>query len=128
MPQDRTAGVAAELLTRSFLRGTGTNAGLVRVRPEVQQLVTFRRINLMAEPWPIHTCFDVIFCRNVMIYFDRDDQRRLLERFLRLLKPEGLLLLGHSEGLHGWFNGMKHIQSTIYQRAAEDRSPSSANP
>jgi chemotaxis protein methyltransferase CheR len=115
-PLERLAGVDPERLRRGFLRGTGANAGLASVRPEVRDLVTFRRVNLMDDPWPVRTRFDAIFCRNVLIYFDRPTQRRLLGRLIGMLKDDGLLFLGHSESLHGMFAGMKHLENTIYQR------------
>lgn len=115
-PAERAAGVPPSLLPRGFLRGTGDWAGKLRVRPEVQEMVAFRHINLMDEPWPIRTRFDAIFCRNVLIYFDRPSQRRLLDGLFAFLRPDGLLFLGHSESLHGLLTGMKHIRNTIYQR------------
>ena len=87
----------------------------MQVRPELRALVTFRRINLMDEPWPIRTRFDAIFCRNVLIYFDRAQQRRLIERFAALLEDDGLLFLGHSEGLHGQVPGLRYVANTIYR-------------
>jgi chemotaxis protein methyltransferase CheR len=113
-PRERVESVPQRSLHRYFLRGTGTNTGLVCVRPELQALIAFRRINLMTEPWPIHTRFDAIFCRNVLIYFDRQQQRRLIERLISFLKPTGLLFLGHSESLHGLNCGMTPLQHTIY--------------
>jgi chemotaxis protein methyltransferase CheR len=86
-------------LHRFFLRGAGAQEGKVRVRPEVRVLVTFQRINLLDPAWPIRQRFDAIFCRNVMIYFDKPTQRRILERFAPLLNPGGLLFTGHSENL-----------------------------
>jgi chemotaxis protein methyltransferase CheR len=115
-PADRVAETLGPRLSRYFLRGTGSNEGFVRVRPELQALVTFRHINLMADSWPIHTQFDAIFCRNVLIYFDRGQQRRLVGRLRGLLREDGLLFLGHSESLHGQEAGLQHIANTIYQR------------
>ena len=85
------------LLRRHFLRGKGAHAGSVRVRPELQALVSFRALNLLAPAWPMHGRFDAIFCRNVMIYFDKPTQRRLLERLAGHLASDGLLFAGHSE-------------------------------
>ena len=69
----------------------------MRVRPELRQLVTFRQLNLLADSWPLSGQFDVIFCRNVMIYFDKATQRKILARFVPLMKPDALLFAGHSE-------------------------------
>lgn len=114
-PMERTAKVPRHLLKRYFLRGVDVNKGLVRVQPEVQSLIAFRHINLMDDSWPIHTRFDVIFCRNVLIYFDRSTQKQVLERLSAFLKEDGLLFLGHSESLHGLHSGMKYVANTIYQ-------------
>jgi len=115
-PLERVASLPQPLLARGFLRGTGANVGQVRVRPELQDLVAFRRINLIDESWPVHTRFDAIFCRNVLIYFNRPTQQAILRRLVSFLKDDGLLFLGHSESLNGLFAGMKHWQNTIYQR------------
>jgi len=116
---ERVATVPPEVLKRYFLRGRGERAGLVCVRKEVKDLMAFRRINLQDESWPIQTVFDAIFCRNVLIYFDRPGQERLIARFERLLSPGGFLFLGHSESLIGMQVGLRHIAKTIYQKAAE---------
>jgi chemotaxis protein methyltransferase CheR len=108
--------VPRAVLGRHFLRGNGASTGLVRVRPALRDLVTFRRINLVEEAWPIRTRFDVIFCRNVLIYFDRPTQQRVLGRLLGFLKDGGILILGHSEGVHGTVGGLRHIGGTIYQK------------
>src|SRR5690606_797983 len=78
-------------ITNYFLRGRGPNAHLARVRPELAACVTFAPLNLTAPTWPtIKGPFDAIFCRNVMIYFDKQTQARILARFVPLLKPDGL--------------------------------------
>jgi chemotaxis protein methyltransferase CheR len=107
-------------LKRHFLRGTGTSTGLMRVRPALRSLVTFRRINLLEAPWPLGASFDVIFCRNVLIYFDRPTQQRVVERLATCLKDDGVLVLGHSEGILGMTNGLRHVGHTIYQKEPGD--------
>ncbi len=107
------------VLRRHFLRGRGTKAGLVRIRPELRQLVRFRSINLIEDGWPIETPFDLIFCRNVLIYFDQPTQQRVLERLVGCLKEGGRLVLGHSEGVHGMVSGLRHAGSTIYHKESE---------
>jgi chemotaxis protein methyltransferase CheR len=84
---------------RFFLRGTGRHEGRARVRPDIADHVEFRRVNLMDEPWPVEAGLDAIFCRNVMIYFDKPTQRRLIGRFASLLAPSGLFFAGHAESL-----------------------------
>ena len=104
------ARVAGRLFEAS---GSG---GAVRVRDEVRRLVVFRRISLSAEPWPIRTLFDFIFCRNVVIYFDKDLQARLVARLVDYLQPGGYLFLGHSESLLGLRGGLRHVGNTVYRK------------
>ena len=82
---------------RHFMRGVRENSGFVRVRPELGAMVTFDQVNLSADEWPFREPFDVIFCRNVMIYFDTKVKAGVLERMHRALRPDGLLFVGHSE-------------------------------
>jgi len=96
-PLEQVHKLDAERMRRFFQRGTGRQAGLSRVRPELRAMVEFQPLNLLAPGWPISGPFDAIFCRNVMIYFDKATQARILERFAPLLKPDGLLFAGHSE-------------------------------
>jgi chemotaxis protein methyltransferase CheR len=114
-PIDHAAPIPEAVLGRHFLRGRGANAGTVQVRPEIRALITFRRINLMDARWPIRSAVDIVFCRNTLIYFDRPTQQRILERFVAVLKPDGLLVLGHSESIHGLLDRMIHLGHTIYQ-------------
>lgn len=115
-PANRVAGVPTLLRERYLVRGRGRSEGLVRVRPEVTRLVTFRRINLRDESWPIRVTFDAIFCRNVLIYFDRALQRRVVRRLVEYLKPGGYLFLGHSESLLGMGPRLRSVGKTVYQR------------
>jgi chemotaxis protein methyltransferase CheR len=118
---DRVADIPGAVLHAQFLRGTGGHAGHVRVRPEVQALVTFRQVNLLEEPWPIRAMFDCIFCRNVIIYFDKPTQARLMQRFALSLKDDGYLFLGHSESLHGVCDRFAFLRNTIYRKAIQER-------
>lgn len=90
-------GLDPQRLKQFFLRGTGKNAGHIRVKPELTKMVEFRPFNLMQTSWQLGEPFDVVFCRNVMIYFDAPTQRRVLERIHGVMKPKGLLFVGHSE-------------------------------
>jgi chemotaxis protein methyltransferase CheR len=115
-PASTAAAIPRPLLVTWFLRGRGDQEGFVRVRDELRRLIVFRRISLIEEPWPIRTRFDAVFCRNVMIYFDRPTRERLLDRLVRQTADGGLLFLGHSEGVFGPVNGIEHVGDTIYQR------------
>ena len=90
-------GVSPAQMQAYFMRGKGANAGMVRVKPELKQLVEFLIVNLIKDDWPFREPFDVVFCRNVMIYFDAETQRRVLERIHRVMKPGGILFVGHAE-------------------------------
>lgn len=96
-PSERIEMLSANMVKRFFLKGVGKHAGLVQIKPELKEMITFRPINLLDYNWPIRGPLDAIFCRNVMIYFDKDTQRNILERFAPLLQPDGLLFAGHSE-------------------------------
>lgn len=114
-PDDRIKDVP-DHYRRCFLnRGSGDNAGKVRVRDEIRDMITFRQLNLMEE-WPMRGPFDVIFCRNVVIYFDKPTQRRLFERYANILQPNGHLFIGHSETLFKVSDRFDLIGRTIYRR------------
>lgn len=100
---------------RFFLRGKGDQAGMVRVRPELRQLISFQPLNLLAASWPIRGPFDAIFCRNVMIYFDKPTQSKILARFVPLMKPQGLLFAGHSENFMYVSEFLKLRGKTVYE-------------
>jgi len=112
--EDRIRDVPAEIVRRHFLRGRGESAGLVKVKPHLSQIITFRRMNLMDERFPIKAPLDLVFCRNVMIYFDRPTQERLVNKFYRHLKPGGYLFIGHSESLQWVSHPFKTVAPTIY--------------
>ena len=101
----------------AFLKGKGALQDKVRIRPEVRALITFEQLNLLDETWSIgKEPFQAIFCRNVMIYFDKPTQRKLLKRFHSLLEPQGLLFVGHSEALLDPTLGFQSLGQTIYRR------------
>ena len=112
---ERVAGMDETRKRRWLRRGRGANAGRVRIAPEVRELITFRQLNLM-HPWPMRGPFDVIFCRNVVIYFDKETQRRLFDRYADIMAPEGYLFIGHSESLHRVSDRFEHLGKTIYRR------------
>lgn len=98
-PIERVEKLPEETRNRFFQRGKGRQDGMVRVRPQVRALVQFHPLNLLGEGWPMKGRFDAIFCRNVLIYFDKPTQFKLLARFHPLLMEDGLLFVGHSESL-----------------------------
>ncbi len=104
-------------LQRYFLKGTGEHNGLVRVRPELAAMVNFYSQNLLAAEWKLQEKVDVIFCRNVMIYFDRKTQQSILSRMVKVLKPEGLLFAGHSENLSQLSSDFVLQGQTVYRLA-----------
>jgi len=118
---ERVAQLDPGLRQRHFLRGRGAYEGKVRIKPELQAMVTFRRVNLLDERWDVCGGFDAIFCRNVMIYFDKPTQLRVLGKFLPLLKPGGLLFVGHSESLHHARDLFVPRGKTVYARAIDER-------
>lgn len=113
--QRRVEGMSKERLNRWFRKGSGENEGKVRVVDELQELITFKQLNLMHD-WPMKGPFDIIFCRNVMIYFNKDTQRRLTNRYADLLADDGHLIIGHSESLFKVSDRFNLIGKTIYQK------------
>jgi chemotaxis protein methyltransferase CheR len=114
-PSERVEKMEQARLRRFFLKGKGAQEGLVRVRPELRQLITFRQLNLLADGWDLKGPFDVIFCRNVMIYFDKPTQRKILARFVPLMKPEALLFAGHSENFLYVSDALRLRGKTVYE-------------
>ncbi|NMG34779.1 chemotaxis protein CheR [Azoarcus sp. TTM-91] len=115
--QERVERLSPERLRKFFLRGTGDQGGVVKVRPELRRLITFRRINLLEANWSVQGPLDAIFCRNVMIYFDKPTQYGILKRFQPLLRPDGQLFAGHSESFMHAADLFRSRGRTVYQRA-----------
>lgn len=118
-PYDRVDKMPAERLKRFFLKGTGPQEGKVRVRPELRDMITFRQINLLDDAWDIRGPFDAIFCRNVMIYFDKPTQYRILGKFVPLLRRDGLLFAGHSESFFHAADLFRSLGKTVYELAPQ---------
>lgn len=120
---DNVANCGDARIKRFFLRGSGENTGAVRVKPAVAKLVEFASLNLLDEAWPRVTQFsshlDVIFCRNVMIYFDKATQRKVLGRMARLMRPGGLLIVGHSENFTDCRDWFELKGKTVYERVGK---------
>jgi len=114
-PMERVASLPKSLLSRWFIKGKGELEGKVKVKPELQDLVTFKQLNLM-QAWPMRGPFDIIFCRNVVIYFNKETQRTLFSRYADYLDQQAFLVVGHSESLHGVTNRFRLLGKTIYQK------------
>jgi chemotaxis protein methyltransferase CheR len=114
-PSERFSTCPPDWPRKYLLRGSGQWEGWYRVKPEVRQLVEFRRLNLMEPLRPAHL-FHVIFCRNVMIYFDKHTQGHLVNRLAACLEPGGYLFIGHSESLTGITHPYEHIKPAIYRK------------
>lgn len=125
---ERVASIDEAALRAHFRRGEGSNAGWFKVRPELQRLIDFRRVNLVEGNWPGGDAFDVIFCRNVVIYFNRETQERLFRRFAERLAPGGYLILGHSENLNWLGDLYEPVGKTIYRRRGARAASAPASP
>lgn len=111
---DRIEKLTMEQKKKFFLKGKGRQEGLVRVRDDLRKLITFKPLNLLGNSWPVSGQFDAIFCRNVMIYFDKPTQAAILKRFVPLMKPDGLLFAGHSENFLYATNAFRLLGKTVY--------------
>jgi chemotaxis protein methyltransferase CheR len=112
---DGVKGLSPERLQRHFMRGKGPNAGLMRVKPELQKHMEFLTVNLIQD-LPFREPFDIVFCRNVMIYFDATTQRQVLERIHRVMKPGGMLFVGHAENFSDARSLFALRGKTVYER------------
>jgi len=116
-PLERVEKLSTERLKQFFLKGTGSQEGYVAVRPELMRMIEFQRVNLLEPNWPVRGPLDVIFCRNVMIYFDKPTQHKILSRFAPLMQPDGLMFAGHSESFLHAADLFKSLGKTVYALA-----------
>ncbi|WP_438000530.1 protein-glutamate O-methyltransferase CheR [Sorangium sp. So ce185] len=114
-PIERASEIPEERLRTYMLRGTGASAGLMKARPELRGLVTFRRFNLLDAAPKRFGLFDLIFCRNVLIYFDAATKASIVARLIASLAPSGYLFLGHAEGLHGADHRVRCVAPSVYR-------------
>ena len=112
---DRIGNITEERLQRWFQKGTGVQANKIRAKAQLRQVIHFKQLNLMQE-WPMKGFFDVIFCRNVLIYFDKETKMRLANRYAGLLNEDGHLFIGHSESLHQLDTPFTLVGNTIYKK------------
>lgn len=116
--REKVESLTKEQLRNYFQYGDGAYSGLVKVKDSLKRGIQFRMLNLMHADWPLEGKFDAIFCRNVMIYFDKDTQYRILKRFVPLLQqPHGLLFAGHSEAFFNAKDLFTPLGSTTYRVA-----------
>ena len=114
-PYERVSQLSDARRKQFFQKGTGAQEGAVRVRSELRSLITFEQLNLLDEQWALKEPFDAIFCRNVMIYFDKPTQSKILSHFVPLMKPHALLFAGHSENFLYVSNDFHLRGKTVYE-------------
>lgn len=112
---ERFSGVPKEWLPKYLLKGDGDFTGYYRVKPEIARIIEFRRLNLI-ENFNHANSFPLISCRNVMIYFDKPTQEKVVNRMVSFLEPGGYLFVGHSEGLTGIDHGLRFVKAATYQK------------
>lgn len=115
-PEERTDPIPLNLKKKYLMRSREKAKSLVRIAPKLRSLITFRRINFMDDDLGIAEKMDIIFCRNVVIYFDKPTQQTLMQKFHRQLRPGGYLFIGHSETLSGLEVDFKAVASTVYRK------------
>ena len=122
---DKASEIPHPYLKAFMLRGRGSQEGLMKAGPEIRSLLRFQRVNLAEERYPVAGPFDLVFCRNVLIYFDPPGKTRVVERLLEQIAPGGYLFLGHAESLTGLSDRGRSVGPTVYVRAGEPRPPAS---
>jgi chemotaxis protein methyltransferase CheR len=114
--EERTDTIPLHMKKKYLLKSRDRSRSLIRIIPDLRGTVQFKRINFMEDQFDITGQLDIIFCRNVVIYFDRDTQETLMRKFYKLLRPGGFLFIGHSETLNGIDVPFKSVASTIYRK------------
>jgi chemotaxis protein methyltransferase CheR len=115
-PKSAMVPVAEELRRKYVLRSSDPARQVVRMAPAIRAVVEFRQLNLMDSDYGFHEPLDIVFCRNVIIYFDRETQQQVLLRIARTLRPGGYLFMGHSESLNGLELPIRQVAPTVYRR------------
>jgi chemotaxis protein methyltransferase CheR len=111
--EEKLQEIPPQLIKKYFTSVRGATVPSYRANESIRSLIQLAKLNLMEE-WPMRGPFDVIFCRNVMIYFDRPTREKLINRFWGLLKPGGYLLVGHSESLTSFPHQFRYVQPAVY--------------
>lgn len=114
-PIENSSQIPKHLLLKYFHKGRGENSGFFRAIDKIRDMISFQKLNLLDPAWSHKNKFDIIFCRNVIIYFDKPTQNNLIQRFQNSLIPNGNLMLGHSESLHGHDTKLLNIGKNIYK-------------
>jgi len=115
--EDKISSIPEDYLKKYLLKGINAQSGLYRVAPQLRNRVSFMHQNLLkGNGFNLDTKMDIIFCRNVIIYFNRETQRKLFRKFFNQLKPGGFLFIGHSETLHGINDQFRQFEVTVYQK------------
>lgn len=122
-PIDRIEQVSPERVKKFFLRGTGPNEGMCKVSDKLRELITFRQLNLLDPSWPMREVYDAIFCRNVMIYFDKPTQLSILRKMMPLLANDGLFFAGHSESFFHATDLIRPLGRTVYAKVSSGAVP-----
>jgi chemotaxis protein methyltransferase CheR len=117
-PIERAPEIPEQYLERYMLRGVGQRIGRMRAGRELREMVTFSRLNLNDDRYAVEGAFDLVFCRNVLIYFDAPGRAAVIERLTERLAPGGLLFVGHAESLHAHRDRLRPVLPTVYARAA----------
>jgi len=118
-PLKNVEDMPEKFLQKYFLKGSGKNADSCRFKQPYQNLITYKEFNLIQERWPLKKQFDVIFCRNVLIYFDKKTQQQVIGNLLNVLKQEGHLFLGHSESIGTFKSTTTHLGKTWYRNVVD---------
>ena len=117
--------VPEEYMKKYFLRGKGDSLGLFKIKDDIKQMVTFKQLNFIAPEYPVTSTFDIIFCRNVIIYFNPETKRMVVNRLFRYLNDGGYIMMGHSETLFNMIDGLVYLKNTIYQKKMYNSGPES---
>jgi chemotaxis protein methyltransferase CheR len=114
-PIEKSGDIPPSFLKRYMLRGLGPQGGKMKAGPEIRSVVTFGRLNLndVVWPFPSEAAFDMVFCRNVLMYFETDRRQLVLRKMMKRLPPQGYLFLGDAEGLSG-FDGLRTVAPSVY--------------
>lgn len=113
--------VPEPFLKKYFLKGKDDSSGLFKIKEEIRKMVSFKQLNFIASEYPITSTFDIIFCRNVIIYFSPETKKMVINKLFRYMNEGGYIMMGHSETLFNMVDGLVYLKNTIYQKKVFDR-------